>query len=182
MEVRQHHELVKLHFRKVGRTENHVRPLDHELPIDPAPQFPIGFGSIVARVQAVELEHRFDAVPLSVVEQDVPAVEQLPIVPTPQRSLGQAVWHVSVLDVLSSQPQLAVNRLDVERQMAGGGTVILVVFAGHEVEQVRTVGLVRPRPVRRELQVEPQLTGSPRFTIDLRLLKADDSTSPGIEP
>ena len=79
MEVRQHHELVELHLGEVGRTENHVRPLDHELPIDPASQFPIVIRLVPCHVQAVELEHRLDAVPLAVVEQHILAVEELPL-------------------------------------------------------------------------------------------------------
>ena len=63
VEVRQHHELVELHLGEVGRAEHHVSPFDHELPIDPAPKFPIVIQLVPSHVQAVELEHRFDAVP-----------------------------------------------------------------------------------------------------------------------
>ena len=94
MEVRQHHELVELHLGKVGRAEHHVRSLDDGLPINPTPKFPVVIGAIVRRVQAVELEHRLDPVLLAVIEQDILAVEELPIVPTPQRSSVKP-WGVS---------------------------------------------------------------------------------------
>ena len=87
---------------------------------------------------------------LVVLEQHFLAVVELPVVAAPERPLGQAVGHVLVLDVLGSQPQFAADRFDVEREVAGSGTMPLRILRGHEVRQMRdgSSGRSSPSPWR----------------------------------
>ena len=76
------------------------------------------------------------------------AVVDLAVVAALERPLRQAVRRVLVLDVLGGEPQLAVQRLDVERQMAGRRAVQLAVLGGHEVRSGAddSSGRVQPQP------------------------------------
>jgi hypothetical protein len=153
-EVGSHQELVELHLGEVGGSQHHVGVFDDELPVEPATNDAVPVWAVILKIQGIELEVRLDAVPLVVLEEHVLAVVELPVVAALERPLGQAVGHVLVLDVLGSQPQFAADRLDVEREVAGGGTVPLRILGGHEVRQVGMEVLAAPAPALGELQVE----------------------------
>ena len=114
-------------------------------------------------VQAVQLEHGLDAVPRVVGEQHVLAVVERAVVAAAEGALGQPVRLVLILDVLGRQAQLALLRLDVDGQVAGGRAVVLVVLGGQEVHQVGMIRAAGPAPPRRELDVKPHVDGVRRL-------------------
>src|SRR5581483_12069472 len=94
-----------------------------------------------------------------VAKQRLAAVEERAVVAAPERPLSQAVRRVLVLNVLRGQTQSALLRLDIDRQVAGCGAVILLVFSGHEVHEMRLVVAPRPAPALRQPDIETQEHG-----------------------
>lgn len=152
-EVRRHEELVELHVGEIRRAQDHVGVVDDELAIEPAAHDPVGVGFVGLEVERVEFELRLDAVPLVVFEERFDAVVEFAVVAAFERSLGESMRRVLVLDVLCGETQSAIHRLDVEREMTRRRTMPLAVLRGHEVREMRVIVPSAPVPALREFQV-----------------------------
>ena len=83
---------------------------------------------VPSHVQAAELEHRLDAVPPSIVKHDLLAIEELAVLATPQRSLGQAEGHL----VESEQQALVGHGWISSRATSSRSRPRIAVFAANQ--------------------------------------------------